>query len=73
MMLTGIDANFDRTHPKGKYVTFEPLLDQKDPAQEKRFSTVDDGDDNTTLIFADEFSMLNRECGKPQVCTRFLS
>lgn len=73
MMLTGIDANFDRTHAKGKYVTFEPLLDQKDPAQEKRFSTVDDGDDNTTLIFADEFSMLNRECGKPQVCARFLS
>ena len=68
MMLTGIDENFDRTHAKGKYVSFEPLLDPKDPAQEKRHSTVDDGDDDTTVIFAEEFSMLNRECGKPQVC-----
>lgn len=67
MMLAGIDVNFDRTHAKGKYVTFEPPLDPKDSTQEKRTSTVDDGDKDSTVIFADDFSMLDRECGKPQV------
>jgi hypothetical protein len=60
-------VNFDRTHAKGKYVTFEPPLDPKDSTQEKRTSTVDDGDKDSTVIFADDFSMLDRECGKPQV------
>ena len=67
MMLAGIDVTFDRTHARGKYVTFEPLLDPKDPAQEKRTTTVDDGDKDSTVIFADDFSMLDRECSKPQV------
>jgi hypothetical protein len=70
MMLAGIDANYDRTHAKGKYVTFEPLLDARDAGQEKRSSTVDDGDNDTAVTFADDFSMLNRECGKPQVKLR---
>jgi hypothetical protein len=67
MMLAGIDLNYDRTHAKGKYVTFEPSLDHKDPTLLKQTSTVDDGDDDTSIIFADDFAMLNRSCGKPQV------
>jgi len=67
----GIDVNYDRAHAKGKYVTFQPLADPRgggDPSQtNSRTSTVDDGDDGSSIVFADDFSILNRECGKAQV------